>query len=129
MFDVAHCLGAFVNVEDVTCLLSGFVPYTRISGKLMDTRTCPKRPVCSLLKTYLNSKKIPSVSPIYHNKNLITDFKEKVELFSQFFAKHCTLVDNPTLHKKWSFPLRISSVNVTKPIGNCGFGHIDWRNP
>ena len=24
-----------------------------------------------------------------------------------------------TLHKKWSFPLRISSINVTKSAGNC----------
>ena len=24
-----------------------------------------------------------------------------------------------TLHKKWSFPLRISPVNVTKSVGNC----------
>ena len=31
-----------------------------------------------------------------------------------------------TTHK-WSFLLRISSVNVTKS-GNCGFGHICWRN-
>ena len=29
-----------------------------------------------------------------------------------------------SLHKKWSFRLRISSVNVTKCEGNCGFGHI-----
>ena len=28
-----------------------------------------------------------------------------------------------------SFPLRISSVNVTKSAGNCKFGHIHWRNP
>ena len=34
-----------------------------------------------------------------------------------------------TMHKKWSFPLRISSVNVTKSAGICGFGHIYWRNP
>ena len=34
---------------------------------------------------------------------------------------HCT--------KKWSFPLRISSVNVTKSAVSCGFGHIYWRNP
>ena len=34
-----------------------------------------------------------------------------------------------TLHKKWSFPLRFSSVNVTKFAGNYGFGHIYWRNP
>ena len=33
-----------------------------------------------------------------------------------------------TLHKKWSFPLRISSVNVTKSSVSCGFGHIYWRN-
>ena len=33
------------------------------------------------------------------------------------------------LHKKWSFPLRISSVNVTKSAGNSGFGHICWRDP
>ena len=34
-----------------------------------------------------------------------------------------------TLHKKWSFPSRVSSVNVTKSAGNCEFGHIYWRNP
>ena len=34
-----------------------------------------------------------------------------------------------SLHKKWSFPLRISSVNATKSARNCGFGHIYWRNP
>ena len=32
---------------------------------------------------------------------------------------HCT--------KKSSFPLRISSVNVTKSAGICGFGHIYCR--
>ena len=34
-----------------------------------------------------------------------------------------------TLRRKWSFPLRISSVNVTKSAGNCGFGQVYWRNP
>ena len=34
-----------------------------------------------------------------------------------------------SLHKKWSFPLRISSVNVTKSAFSCGFGLIYWRNP
>ena len=28
------------------------------------------------------------------------------------------------LHKKWSFPWRISSVNVTEFAVSCGFGHI-----
>ena len=34
-----------------------------------------------------------------------------------------------SLHKKWSFTLRISSLNMTKSAGNCGSGHIYWRNP
>ena len=29
-----------------------------------------------------------------------------------------------TLHKKWSFALKISSVNVTKSAGNGGFSHL-----
>ena len=31
------------------------------------------------------------------------------------------------LHKKWSFPIRISLINVTKFSGNCRFGHIRFR--
>ena len=36
---------------------------------------------------------------------------------------------NLTLHKKWNFPLRVSSINETKSVENCGFDHIYWRNP
>ena len=32
------------------------------------------------------------------------------------------------LQKKWSFPLGISSVDVTKSAVSSGFGHIYWRN-
>ena len=46
-----------------------------------------------------------------------------------FFANerhqiHIIFNSHKSLHKTWSFPLRISSVNVTKSGGNCGFGHI-----
>ena len=40
-----------------------------------------------------------------------------------------SVFDEVALHKKWSFSLRISSVNVTKSTVNCGFGHIYWGNP
>ena len=33
------------------------------------------------------------------------------------------------LHKIWSFPWKISLVNVTESAVYCGFGHIYWRNP
>ena len=51
---------------------------------------------------------------------MISSYKYKSILFkSPFYYKHWT--------KKWSFPLRISSVNVTKV--SCGSGHIYWKNP
>ena len=52
----------------------------------------------------------------------------KVTLLVFFtFLKLCKWyqITQRTLHKKWSFPLRISSVNVTK----FGFGHIYWKYP
>ena len=33
-----------------------------------------------------------------------------------------------SLHKKWSFPLRISSINVTSSAECCEFGYIYWIN-
>ena len=33
-----------------------------------------------------------------------------------------------TLNKKWSFPLKISSVNVSKSAAFYGFVRIYWRN-
>ena len=33
-----------------------------------------------------------------------------------------------SLHKKWSFPIRITSLNVTKSSVSRGFGHIYWKN-
>ena len=34
-----------------------------------------------------------------------------------------------SLHKNWSFSLKISSVNVTKSAVSCRFDHIYGRNP
>ena len=57
----------------------------------MDSTTSP-RAYWSILKTFLNNKKISCIPPIYHNSNYITDFKEKAQIFNDFFAKQCTLL-------------------------------------
>ena len=36
----------------------------------------------SLLKRFLNNKKIPSYPPIFHEHRFETDFKEKTEVFN-----------------------------------------------
>ena len=52
------------------------------------------------------------------------------EIFSPFMAHLGGLAmwtSSPTLHKKWSFLLRISSLNVTKSAASYGFGHINKK--
>ena len=62
-----------------------------------------------------------SLSQNQQVRNVIDSTRHWLSI-SNIFSKN-------TLQKKWSFQLRISSVNVTKSAGNYGFGHINWRNP
>ena len=71
----------------------------------------------SILKTILNNKKIPCIPPIYHNNNYITDFKEKAQIFNDFFAKQCTLVENTSKLPTNSFKRTnnlLSTISFTK---------------
>ena len=56
-------------------------------------------------------------------------FKYYIFLSISFFTQNdilvsCKSILQWTLHKKWSFPFRISSINVTKSAVSCGFDHI-----
>ena len=71
----------------------------------------------SILKTFLNNKKISCIPPIYHNNNYVIDFKEKAQIFNNFFAKHRTLVDNTSKLPTNSFKRAnnlLSTVSFTK---------------
>ena len=66
-----------------------------------------------------------------HPQKLTTDllFKNnRVRKYVTNFKAPIPFLCGP-LHKKWSFPLMISSENITKSTGNCWFGYIYWRNP
>ena len=39
------------------------------------------------LRSFVNDKKIPVMSPLYHNGTFITDFCQKAELFNSFFGE------------------------------------------
>ena len=82
----------------------------------MDSTVSPKV-YWSILKTLLNNKKIPCIPPIYHNNNYITDLKEKAQIFNDFFAKQCTLVENSSNLPTNSFKRTnkvLSTVSFTK---------------
>ena len=74
----------------------------------------------------------------FHNtdkQNIIVNNKKTSQRLDLYIFVH--RIENSTmaarfqvsLHKKWSFPLRISLVNVSKSAENCGFDHISWGNP
>ena len=67
--------------------------YSRLSNKLLNKKTSPKS-YWSILKTFLNNKKIPYIPPLLHNGKFIMDFKEKAELFNDFFKLQCFLANN-----------------------------------
>ena len=50
----------------------------------MNLSTSPKT-FCSILKTFLNDKKIPFIPPLFHDNKFKTNLKEKLELFKSFF--------------------------------------------
>ena len=57
--------------------------YSRMSAKLTKFHKSSKA-YWSLLKTFLNNKKIPLIPPLYHQGDFITNFKIKAELFNSF---------------------------------------------
>ena len=66
--------------------------YSRISKKLMDSSTSV-RSYWFLLRTFLNNKKIRCIPPLVHNNEFIPNFRNKAELFNNYFAKQCALID------------------------------------
>ena len=59
----------------------------------MDSSKSPKE-YCSLLKTFLINKKIPCIPPVLHNNKFISNFRDKAELFNNFFAQQCSLISS-----------------------------------
>ena len=66
--------------------------YHNTVNKLMNTQKNSKV-YWSLLKIFLNNKKIPII-PLFYENSFITDFKEKAQLFNIFFSKQFSLIPN-----------------------------------
>ena len=60
--------------------------HARLSKKLSDPATSPKS-YWSILKTFLNNKKIPCIPPLLHENKFIIDFRKKAEIFNTFFCE------------------------------------------
>ena len=108
--------------------------YTKLSSRLADPLTSPKT-YWSMLKTFLNNKKIPCMPPLFHEHKFVTDFKERAELFNHLFVNQCSLLRNnsvlptnlPQLTNKCLDSIHFSSSDIAKIIShldpNKAHGH------
>ena len=68
----------------------------------------------SILKSFLNYKRIPCILPLLHQKRCITKFNCKAELFNDFFGNQCFLIINSNVLPSVPFKRAenvISSIN------------------
>ena len=99
--------------------------YTKWLGRLANPLTSQKT-YWSILKTFLNNKKIHCIPSLFHENKLITDFKEKAELFNHFFVNQCSLLSNnsdlptdlPKLTKKCLDSIHFSSCDIAKILSH-----------
>ena len=70
--------------------------YSRISKRMMNPLTSTKT-YWSILKSFLNNKKIPCIPPLFHQNRYITKCEDKAELFNNFFANQRSLINNSSV--------------------------------
>ena len=49
------------------------------------------------MKTFVNGKKTPSIPPLSVNNKLISNFKEKANIFNDFFVQECQPIANNSI--------------------------------
>ena len=67
--------------------------YLQLAKKLNDPQTNAKT-YWNILKTFFNGRKIPIIPPILIEGKLVSDFKEKANMFNEFFSRQCTPLNN-----------------------------------
>ena len=67
--------------------------YCRMTNKLTNVEKSSKA-YWSILKSFLNNKKIPLIPPLFYKNCFITNFKGKAEPFNSFFADQSTFMSN-----------------------------------
>ena len=64
-----------------------------MAKKLNDPQTNAKT-YWAILKTFFNGRKIPIIPPLVTEGKLVSNFKEKANMFNEFFSRQCTLLNN-----------------------------------
>ena len=85
--------------------------YFKLANKL-SSKKLNQKCYWSILKSFLNGKKIPCITPNTHNDNLITDVKEKSKLLDTFFGQQFSLIENSSTLPTCIFPKTDKSLST-----------------
>ena len=77
-------------------------------GKQLNYPNASTKSYWTILKTFYNKRKIPVIPPLLVNISFMTDFKEKANLFNDFFCKQSTPVANDS-----TLPILLETPNET----------------
>ena len=64
--------------------------YSKVAKRFLDPSTSPKT-YWSILKTFLNNKKIPVIPPVFHDNNLLQILHKKLKSLILTFLKNVHL--------------------------------------
>ena len=67
--------------------------YLQLAKKLNDPQTNAKT-YWTILKMFFNGRKIPIIPSLLIEGKLVSDFKEKANMFNEFFSRQCTPLNN-----------------------------------
>ena len=70
--------------------------FLKMISKLEDSNATSKT-YWSILNHFLYNKKIPAIPPLFVDGNFISDFREKANIFNNFFASLCKPIKNSSL--------------------------------
>ena len=71
--------------------------HRRVASKLNDPNSAPKADR-SILKSFINNKKIPLIPSILVNDQLVTQFLEKANLYNEFVTQQCNTSESDNTH-------------------------------
>ena len=110
----------YTILSNITLELSNAISFSkakyhkRLAFKLNDPKTAPET-YWSILKTFLNGSKIPLIPPLLVNKEFVTDFLDKANLFNDFFRKQCRPITNDSSlpnNQTIETVTRLSDINI-----------------
>ena len=92
--------------------------YLKSEGSKLSNPDTDSKSYWKVIKGFIKSSKFPAIPPLLHRGIYVSDFQEKSNIFNEFFADQCTVLDTGSVLPDFSFVtnLRLSNVTLSKDL-------------